>query len=190
MSISTATNRQIIIGIDPGLATSAMVALQVDEPLRLVTWLSPEFKAATPTMRKKLGITKGDNNEQRLRALYNRYSTPMDDLGLDALAQRFSVFVVIEGLSRGPRPPDSMSVMSQGMLRALIMAHGWRYIALSGIELRTRLGLPRNSSKAAVFAHVRPQVKLTQMILRQWNEHTRDACALAVAGAQYLDELP
>lgn len=167
-----------------------MVTLQVDEPLRLVTWLSPEFKAATPTIRKKLGITKGDNNEQRLRGLYDRYERVFNDIGVDAVMQSFSVFAVIEGLSRGPRPPDSMSVMSQGMFRALILERGWRYIALSGIELRTRLGLPRNSSKAAVFAHVRPQVKLTQMILRQWNEHTRDACALAVAGAQYLDELP
>lgn len=168
-----------------------MVALQVDEPvLRLVTWCSPEFKAAKPKMRQKLGMTKGDNNEQRLRAFYSHYNVPFNDVAIEAIAKGLKVFVVIEGHSRGPRSPDQMSVMSQGILRALIMKREWKYIVLSGTELRHRLGLAKNASKAEVFGHVRPQVKLTQTVLRQWNEHTRDACALAVAGAQYLDELP
>lgn len=196
MSTFTATPHQLVVGIDPGLATSAAVAIQTD--LMFVSWKSLKLPAETPTRRRKLGITKGDNNERRLGRVFAEYAEFLSEIefsgGLEIVSKRPIALVVIEGLSRGHmgRAPDAMSVMSQGLFRGLVMSLNMRYISLNAFELRRRLGVAGRASKEEVFKSVRPRVKNLGQLLatKAFDEHTKDACALAVAGVQYLKELP
>jgi Holliday junction resolvasome RuvABC endonuclease subunit len=171
----------LVVGIDPGLATSGVVVVGLDRQLLFAK--SYSFPAVPKAKLRKLALTKGTDTERRLHRLWMAVEDDLSQvLRTNPGAQLRCVS--IENLVGAHI--DVKSALAAGVLRGIAYSFGGHVVTWTPIELRSRLGTKKLPSKAELFATVSRNYEVGRF---DWTEHSQDALCVAEAGRQALLEL-
>lgn len=180
----------LVVGIDPGLATCGVVC--INDSHQVVQAESIGVPNVTKAKRKKLGQTMTDSLELRLKKLAARLSCELDWLCAEDTPM---VYICIEGVGKGRTHHHAQ--LAAGVLRGICYERCDRLFSLTPFEVRHRLDLPARAPKDAVWSsatlskwagvgHLQELVINTES--KEWDEHMKDAYALAVVGAMCIKE--